>query len=102
VSDPGGPVAPLSSDTTRYPAPYNTSRHTWSASRSTAYCPSRTPEAPQSELPASTAATASAARWNADTAAEYLGSITSSDGSVHDVAVIDVAGFVADLKGQAI
>jgi hypothetical protein len=31
-----------------------------------------------------------------------LGSITPSDGSVLDVAVIDVAGFVADLKSQAI
>jgi hypothetical protein len=31
-----------------------------------------------------------------------LGSITPLEGSVDDVAVIDVAGFVADLKGQAI
>src|SRR4029453_16778276 len=51
---------------------------------------------------ASACATASAAASMVSTARDRVESITAADGSVLGVAVIDVGGFVADLKSQAI
>ena len=59
-----GPCIPLSSESTENPAEKSRSRHARSASRSTAYCPSRNPEAPHTVFARSTSATASATSRN--------------------------------------
>jgi hypothetical protein len=60
------------------------------------------PDAPQSVVAASTSATAREAEAKVSMTSEGLPCCTGCDGSVLAVAVIDVAGFVADLKSQAI
>jgi len=64
VSAPRGPVIPLSSESTAYPAPCRSSTARSSVTTSTAYWPTRCPDAPHSVVARSWACTASATSWN--------------------------------------
>ena len=111
TSGPGPvPLSPLSSDRTRNPAAVSIETATPSVTTSIAYWPMRAPEGPRSVAPSSCSRTASATSWNSiKTGSLTPGTVVSTSCAAvgprterMPVAVIDVAGFVADLKSQAI
>ena len=103
-------LSPLSSDSTRNPLSRSIGRATASVTTSIAYWPARWPDSPRSVAAASAAAIASATSWKrikagCATPGTVVSSSCAAEGPGMErmpVAVIDVAGFVADLKSQAI
>ena len=73
-----------------------------STSTSTAYCPFAFAEKPQLVVALKRLATSSATRRRRSRAGSSRAALTRVDGNHLPVAVIDVAGFVADLRSQAI
>src|SRR4029077_6117252 len=92
------------------PAGWATGRPAASVATSLAYCPVRRPDGPQSSARPSSRPISSATSWNRSrTRRLTVGTVVSlacaaaGTGTARaPVAVIDVAGFVADLKSQAI